>query len=175
MKLVLDSNIIFSALIKKSTTRDIILSDIYDLYAPEYVFTEITEHKELLLRKSKMNEEDFDALLLLLQKHIHLVSKENYNKKMAHFLNIRSPAPICPESSHITLKPRNTNSELLRTRYELLLYSKPLRSKDLFKSADEDRNKSNMERHCKTYPAAVQHFLPRGERERNISQQRIYQ
>ncbi len=96
MKLVLDSNIIFSALIKKSTTRDIILSDIYDLYAPEYVFTEITEHKELLLRKSKMNEEDFDALLLLLQKHIHLVSKENYNKKMAHFLNIRSPAPIRP-------------------------------------------------------------------------------
>ncbi len=88
MKLVLDSNIIFSALIKKSTTRNIILSDIFDLYAPEYVFIEITEHKELLLRKSKMNEEDFDALLLLLQKHIHLVSKENYNKNMALAENI---------------------------------------------------------------------------------------
>ncbi len=35
MKLVLDSNIIFSALIKKSTTRDIILSDVFELHAPE--------------------------------------------------------------------------------------------------------------------------------------------
>ena len=83
MKLVVDSNIIFSALIRKSTTRNIILSDVFDLHAPEYIFAEITKHKELLLRKSKMNEGDFIALLLLLQKHVHFVSKENYNKKMA--------------------------------------------------------------------------------------------
>lgn len=49
MKLVLDSNIIFSALIKKSITRDIIISDLFELYAPEYIFNEITKHKELLL------------------------------------------------------------------------------------------------------------------------------
>lgn len=30
-----------------------------------------------------MNEEEFDALLLLLPKHIRLVSKEKYNEKMA--------------------------------------------------------------------------------------------
>ena len=83
MKLVLDSNIIFSALIRKSTTRDIILSDVFDLHAPEYIFAEITKHKELLLRKSKMTEGDFNALLLLLQKHVHFVSKENYIEKMA--------------------------------------------------------------------------------------------
>ncbi len=83
MKLVLDSNIIFSALIKKSTTRNIILSDVFELLAPEYIFSEITKHKELLLNKSKMNEGDFDALLLLLQKHIQLVTKEKYNENMA--------------------------------------------------------------------------------------------
>ena len=83
MKLVLDSNIIFSALIKKSITRDIILSDLFELYAPEYIFNEITKHKELLLRKSKLDRGDFDALLLLLQKHIHLVTKDKYNEKMA--------------------------------------------------------------------------------------------
>lgn len=59
MKLVLDSNIIFSALIKKSKTRDIILSDLFELYAPEYIFNEITKHKELLLRKSKMDREEW--------------------------------------------------------------------------------------------------------------------
>jgi len=83
MKLVLDSNVIFSAMIKKSTTRNIILSDVFELHAPEYIFSEITKHKELLLKKSKMNEGDFDALLLLLQKHIQLVPKEKYNEKMA--------------------------------------------------------------------------------------------
>jgi predicted nucleic acid-binding protein len=83
MKLVLDSNIIFSALIKKSITRDIILSDLFELYAPEYIFNEITKHKELLLKKSKLDRADFDALLLLLQKHIHLVTKDKYNEMMA--------------------------------------------------------------------------------------------
>jgi predicted nucleic acid-binding protein len=83
MKLVLDSNIIFSALIKNSRTRDIILSDLFELYAPEYIFNEITKHKELLLKKSKLDRGDFDALLLLLQKHIHLVSKDKYTEKMA--------------------------------------------------------------------------------------------
>jgi predicted nucleic acid-binding protein len=83
MKLVVDSNIIFSSLIRKSTTRNIILSDVFDLHTPEYIFAEITKHKGLLLRKSKMNEGDFNALLLLLQKHVHFVSKENYNEKMA--------------------------------------------------------------------------------------------
>jgi predicted nucleic acid-binding protein len=83
MKLVLDSNILFSALIKKSKTRDIILSDLFELYAPEYIFSEITKHKELLLKKSKLDRGDFDALLLLLQKHIHLISKDKYNEKMA--------------------------------------------------------------------------------------------
>ena len=81
MKLVLDSNIIFSALIKKSITRNIILSDAFDLNAPEYIFSEITKHKELLLRKSKLEKRDFDALLLLLQKHVHLISNEKYDEK----------------------------------------------------------------------------------------------
>jgi predicted nucleic acid-binding protein len=82
MKLVVDSNIIFSALIKKSITRDIILSDLFELYAPEHIFNEITKHKELLLRKSKLDGGDFEALLLLLQKHIHLVIKDKYYEKM---------------------------------------------------------------------------------------------
>jgi len=51
MKLVLDSNIIFSALIKKSKTRDIILSDFFELYAPEYIFNEIIKHEELNLEQ----------------------------------------------------------------------------------------------------------------------------
>ncbi len=73
----MDSNILFSALIKKSTTRAIILNDIFDLYAPEYIFSEITKHRELILNKSKMNEENFGALLMLLQRHIIIIQSSN--------------------------------------------------------------------------------------------------
>ena len=59
MKLVLDSNIIFSTFINKSRTRDIILRDLFELYVPEYIFKEIKKHKELLLRKSKLDREDW--------------------------------------------------------------------------------------------------------------------
>ncbi|GBE54480.1 hypothetical protein BMS3Bbin15_00634 [archaeon BMS3Bbin15] len=52
MKFVIDSNVIFAALIKKSITRNIILSDIFVLYAPEQIFTEIVEHKELIRSQS---------------------------------------------------------------------------------------------------------------------------
>ncbi len=82
MKLVLDSNILFSALIKKSTARNIILSDIFDLYAPEYIFSELAKHRELIIKKSRLNEGDFNALLILLQKHVHLVSKEKYREML---------------------------------------------------------------------------------------------
>jgi predicted nucleic acid-binding protein len=58
------------------------MSDLFELYAPEYIFNEITKHKELLLKKSRMDRGDFDALLLLLQKHTHLLSKDKYNEKM---------------------------------------------------------------------------------------------
>ena len=34
------------------------------------------------MRKSKLDRGDFDALLLLLQKHIHLITKEKYFEKM---------------------------------------------------------------------------------------------
>ena len=66
MKLVLDSNIIFSTLIKKSKTRDILLSDLFELYAPEYIFNELTKHKEILVRKSKLDREDWMNTQVLL-------------------------------------------------------------------------------------------------------------
>jgi len=83
MKFIIDSNIIFAALIRKSTTRDIILSDIFDLYTPEQTFGEIAEHRELIRNKSKMAERDFIALLMLLQKHVHLVSDEGYRQNLS--------------------------------------------------------------------------------------------
>lgn len=67
---VLDTNIIFSSLLKNSSTRKIILSDIFDLFAPEFLFTEIKKYEEIILKKSGIKKENFELLLLLLQSHV---------------------------------------------------------------------------------------------------------
>ena len=81
MKFIIDTNILFSAIIKKSITRKIILSDIFELYVPEYLFEEINKHEDLILRKAKISNRDFIALLTLFQKHTQIVKKEFYLDK----------------------------------------------------------------------------------------------
>lgn len=76
MKVVIDSNILFSALIKDSTTRKIILESKQNFLFPSYIFEEIGEHKEELLIKSEMIEEDFYELLNTILQKVTLVTAE---------------------------------------------------------------------------------------------------
>lgn len=73
MNIVLDSNILFSALIKDSLTRRLILEHDGLFLFPSYIFEEMEEHKEELIHKSKMDKEDFDKLLKLLLKKVLIV------------------------------------------------------------------------------------------------------
>ena len=49
MIFVIDSNIIFSGLIKDGKTREILLTSILKFYIPERVLDEIKTHKELTI------------------------------------------------------------------------------------------------------------------------------
>jgi predicted nucleic acid-binding protein len=44
MELVLDANILFSALIKEGITRELMLADEIVLFTPEYIINEFLEH-----------------------------------------------------------------------------------------------------------------------------------
>jgi len=44
MELVIDANILFSALIKKGVTRELMLNDELNLFTPEYIIDEFFEH-----------------------------------------------------------------------------------------------------------------------------------
>ncbi len=83
MKLVIDTNILFSALLRNSITRKIILSDVFEIYVPEYLFDEIDKHKEEIPKKAEMSEREFNALLTLLQKHVKIVRTDVYQNKMS--------------------------------------------------------------------------------------------
>jgi len=76
MNIIIDSNILFSALIKDSITRKIILEyDGFFLF-PAFIFEEMEKHKEELFKKSGMNWMDFDRLLNLILKKVFIVSNK---------------------------------------------------------------------------------------------------
>lgn len=84
MNIIIDSNVLFSALIKKSATRKIILDyDGYFLF-PSFVFMEMELHKNEIVRKSGMVKKDFDGLLGLLLRRVLVIPDEvilPYRKK----------------------------------------------------------------------------------------------
>jgi len=79
LKIVLDSNILFSALIKDSITRRIILDYGDQLLFPSFIFEEMEKHKNELLTKSKMKTKDFEDLLTLLLQKVIIIPNEVLN------------------------------------------------------------------------------------------------
>jgi len=84
MRIVLDVNIILSALIRDSITRKIIMKSGFDLYFPEPSLHKINKYKEYIIKKSGLGEEDFNIILTDLFKRIRLISRNkierNWNK-----------------------------------------------------------------------------------------------
>ena len=76
MNIIIDSNILFSALIKDSTTRKLILEYNDFFLFPYFIFEEMEKHKEMLLKKSVMSKHDFDTLLGLILQKVTIVPNE---------------------------------------------------------------------------------------------------
>ncbi len=77
-KIVIDSNIIFSALVgKNSRTRGRILKSDDRFYSPNFLISEIFKHKERILRKSKANEDETYELLVKILNKVNFINEEN--------------------------------------------------------------------------------------------------
>lgn len=76
MELVVDTNVIFSAIVRNSVTRILLLNPNLILYSPEGLISELDEHKEEIRAKSKLNEKRYDELMAVLLSKIKLEPKE---------------------------------------------------------------------------------------------------
>lgn len=84
MRLVLDTNILVSALIKDSMTREILTHPEMEYLLPEFALEEIEDHKEELLQKSGLSKSDFELLFEHLKDNLLLIpSKEITHKELA--------------------------------------------------------------------------------------------
>ena len=80
MKIVVDVNIILSALIRDSITRKIILNSLFEFYFPEPSLHKIRKYKNYILEKSGLADDGYGKLMETLFKYIRLVPTEEIEK-----------------------------------------------------------------------------------------------
>lgn len=74
MRLVIDTGILISALLKDSATREILLLSSIEFLLPDYAFEEFERHKDKISRRSGLSMEDIDVLITLITENITIVS-----------------------------------------------------------------------------------------------------
>ncbi len=92
MLLVVDANILFSALISHGETFDLLCSEELQLAAPEFLLVELSEHKAEILQKSSLPGTVFEEFLELLRERIEIVPHDDFGNFMSEAANL-SPDP----------------------------------------------------------------------------------
>ena len=86
MLLVVDANILFSAIIARSKTCDLMFSERLQLIAPEFLFIELEEHKDEIIAKSSLSEDDFDEFVNLLKERIDIIPGQEFERFLTEYL-----------------------------------------------------------------------------------------
>ncbi|MFP3950266.1 MAG: PIN domain-containing protein [Candidatus Micrarchaeia archaeon] len=125
MRLVVDANILFSALIKDGKTAEILANNPGSFYSPEFFFEEFLKHKPEILLKTKRTEREFNALFGLLKEIMDIVPKSRYLDMLAKAKEI-SPDPDDAAYFALALKlelPIWSNDKKLRRQSTVRIYS----------------------------------------------------
>ena len=84
MLLVVDANVVFSALIREGSTLRLLefnsIFKIIELVAPEFLWDEIEEHKEEIIKKSKLSEEELEKVLGFIMSEIKAIPEEYFSE-----------------------------------------------------------------------------------------------
>ncbi|MBM3282376.1 MAG: PIN domain-containing protein [Candidatus Diapherotrites archaeon] len=94
MRIILDTNTLFSALIKDSTTRKIILEYNGKFLLPEYIFDEMKKHQVMLYQKTKLDEKEFEQLLQIILTKVEVVPIEKLIEQRVQSLQIMEKIDI---------------------------------------------------------------------------------
>ena len=78
MKLVIDANVVISALIADSKTRELIVTLEPDLLTPAFVHDEVENYEDLIVEKSGMEPDRVVQFIDLLFQYIEVVSADDF-------------------------------------------------------------------------------------------------
>ena len=80
MKIVVDVNIILSALIRDSSKRRLIIESSNQLYFPEPSSNKIIKYKDYVMEKAGLTEDAFQEIIKTLFKYIKVMPTEELQK-----------------------------------------------------------------------------------------------
>jgi len=78
MRVVVDTNIVISALIRDSKVREILLSTRFNFVSPDFVLDEIAKYSDYISRKAGISRKEFDLLMALIFQGVTIVPAESY-------------------------------------------------------------------------------------------------
>ncbi len=86
MKIIIDSNIVFSALLSQDNRfKSFIHSEKYVFYTCNFLFTEMFKHKEKLIEISKLSEDEILNELGNIVTRIHFINENTIPKEIFNF------------------------------------------------------------------------------------------
>ncbi len=100
MKLIVDANELFSAIIAKGKGRDtkkleILFSDEIELFAPVKLFSELEKYAEEIWAKAGLSDLDFNVFVGILKLRVRSVLTEEFSDKL------KEAKEICPSEKDI--------------------------------------------------------------------------
>jgi predicted nucleic acid-binding protein len=137
MELVVDANVVISALIKgKQKTSELLFSDRVNLFAPEFLFEEIQKHKKDVQDKTGLPESELDTAISIIKSRIKLVPFSEFRNQ------IEKAKETCPDPDDneymalsIKLKcPLWSNDKRLKSQNEV----KVINTSELLAALNED-------------------------------------
>ncbi len=78
MRLVVDANILFAALMKDGLTAKLFFEEELQLYTAEFIIEEFAKYEQLILQKTKRSAEEFAEIVRALHELITVIPKEEY-------------------------------------------------------------------------------------------------
>jgi len=76
MKIILDINVIISALIKENSINRALLNiPFFEFYLPDYALKELKKYEQLILEKTNLNKDDLRALVKILLSRVKVIEE----------------------------------------------------------------------------------------------------
>ncbi|MBS3121862.1 PIN domain-containing protein [Candidatus Woesearchaeota archaeon] len=123
--IVIDANILFSALIKNSVNAKLIFEEEIILYTPEFIVDEFLKYQEMILKKTSRSKDEFIQIMHMLKDIITIIPKEEYSKFMEEAENL-SPDEKDVLYFALALKLKCgiwSNDKKLKTQDKVKIYS----------------------------------------------------
>lgn len=92
MKLVVDSNVLFTFFWKNATATDLFVFQDLELYTPQFTLEEIEKYSAEIIKKAQLSQKDFLDIKKELQLLISFVPLQKYSSSLEKAITI-SPDP----------------------------------------------------------------------------------